>query len=463
MAAVLNNQKGFLLISVIFIMLLMAVTVFSINYYSATQLQMASNQISSVQTDFDLKASVEDAVRELTKNPFRRTSIAGEDYPPDSKKYTRIVLNSNTNPPFTHPAAYADAVTIQVTPKGSTQSFQRSFRYYIKELSNLSLLMPEKISVDALGKLLIVDSGHHKVLEVDTETLSIKIIAGTGIAGEDNYDWFWGSSRPKLNNPKGACSFLSGSINYYYIADTGNHRIGRIRNFEGYLQYVLIAGNGSPEYSGDRESSTSAGLDSPKDVFKDPLGNIYIADTQNHCIRRVDSDWEISTVAGTGIQGDSGNGIAATTAKLKLPISVFLDSSGNLYIADMGNNKIKMVNTSGIITTVAGGGIENGEGASATSAQLNSPQDVFVDGNNNIFIADQGNNKVRVVNAEGKIYTLAGTGTIGNTKDIPAAEAMLNAPSSITTTSSNSGRRIYISDKNNNTVKFLLWKITPDI
>jgi hypothetical protein len=219
-----NNQKGFLLISVIFIMLLMAVSIFSINYYSSTQIRMASNQTDSVQTGYDLKAIIEQSVWKLTDNLFWRTSPGDLPDPPYDTSYTHIVRNAGPYDDPTDPLFdYRDAVTIQVTPNGASQSLQRSFRYYTKTLSGLSLDHPEKITMTPSGNLLIADKLHHKVIQVNpADTSAINVIAGTGSSGEDldpgEYDLYYGSNRPRLDSPQAA--IYDPSDTSYYIADT---------------------------------------------------------------------------------------------------------------------------------------------------------------------------------------------------------------------------------------------------
>jgi len=458
-----SNSKGFLLISVIFIMMLMAVSIFSINYYSVTQIRMTSNHAVSIQTRYDLNAIVEESVWKLTDNPFWRTIEAGEDTVFDGTTYTRIVRNADTAP-FNYPSSFDDAVTIQVTPKGSSQSFQKSFRYYAFELSGISseLEHPERIAMTPSGNLLVADKLNHKVIQVDPDTSAITIIAGTGTSGEGGDGSYSGSNRPGLDSPHAA--IYDPSDTSYYIADTKNNRI-LWGNYSGsswwFEEYV---GTGDKGYSGDDGPSNNARLDEPQDVLRDTSNGLYIADTKNDCIRKVNVDTDvITTVAGIGgSSGSTGDGGLATSATLREPKGICLDSIGNLYIADTKNHKIRKVDIStSIISTVAGTGSSgsSGDGGAATNARLNEPKDIFVDKSGNIFIADEKNQKIRVVNAtDGKIYTLTGTGALGDLTDLPAVEATLKKPSGITMASSYGGGKIIISDKDNNKIKFLLLK-----
>ena len=197
-----------------------------------------------------------------------------------------------------------------------------------------------------------------------------------------------------LNFPRGV--FVDGSGNIY-IADTSNQRIRKVDASADTI--TTVAGNGTAGFSGDDGPATSASLNNPFSVFVDGSGNIYIGDASNHRIRKVDTSGSISTVAGNGIAGFSGDAGPATSASLNIPHGVFVDGLDNIYIVDLSNNRIRKVDTSGNINTVAGDGIARffGDGGPATSASLNGPFGVFVDGLGNIYIGDNSNNRIRKV------------------------------------------------------------------
>ena len=161
-------------------------------------------------------------------------------------------------------------------------------------------------------------------------------------------------------------------------------------------------GNSSSGFSGDGGNATAATLNAPNSVALDKLGNIYIADSINNRIRKVDSNGIITTFAGTGTQGYSGDGGNATSAKLSYPIALAFDSAGNLYVADIQNDVVRKVNTSGIISTFAGNGVKkfSGDGGPAAQASLTNPFGVACDSVGNLYIADSGNNT-----ASGKVDT----------------------------------------------------------
>ena len=172
-------------------------------------------------------------------------------------------------------------------------------------------------------------------------------------------------------------------------------------------------------YSGDNGPATSAELAGPTGVALDASGNLYIADYGNNRIRKVSPSGIITTVAGNGTDGFSGDNGPATSAELADPWGVALDASGNLYIADIYNNRIRKVSPSGIITTVAGNGTGgySGDNGPATSAELYDPSGVALDASGNLYIADYGNDRIRKVSPSGIITTVAGNGTVGYSGD----------------------------------------------
>ena len=188
----------------------------------------------------------------------------------------------------------------------------------------------------------------------------------------------------------------------------------------------------------------------PTDVAVDSSGNLFIADQTNHRIRKVDTSGNISTVAGT-TAGFFGDGGPATSAKLSNPKGVEVDSSGNLFIADTGNQRIRKVDTSGNISTVAGGGGSLGDGGPATSARLNFPSFVVVDPAGNLFIGDTSNHRVRKVDTSGNISTVAGNGTQGFSGDRgPATSVQLNFPTGVAVDSSGN---LFFADLDNQRIR----------
>jgi len=239
--------------------------------------------------------------------------------------------------------------------------------------------------------------------------------------------------------------------NNLYIVDNGNNNIRKV-NSAGIIS--TIAGGLGIGYGGDGGAATAAVLNAPEGIAVDGTGNIYIADWGNNVIRKVDTFGIISTIAGNdalGI-GYSGDGGAATAAQLNGPYGIAVDDAGNIYFAEQGNNVIRKVNTSGIISTIAGNHIlgYGGDGGPATAAEFYNPTGVAVDAAGNIYIADGGNNVIRKVNpvTGGIITTVAGNYILGSGysgDDGPATDAQLSGPNAVT---ADVLGNIYIADAN---------------
>ena len=274
---------------------------------------------------------------------------------------------------------------------------------------------------------------------------NISTIAGNGRHG---YAGDGGTATSaELHEPQGIA--LDGSGNVYF-SDQFNNRIRKVTVATGII--TTIAGTGDTTYGGDGGAAVSAQLHYPAGIALDGLGNVYIADQYSHRIRKITvATGIITTIAGTGISGFNGDGMTATSAQLSYPAGIALDSSGNIYIADEENNRIRKITVAtGMITTIAGYGIAgfSGDGGGANGAQINFPSGVAVDNSGNVFIADYNNHRIRKVTATtGGIATIAGTGTAGLSGDGAAAtSAQLNYPVGVALDGS---ENVYISDAEN--------------
>jgi sugar lactone lactonase YvrE len=304
---------------------------------------------------------------------------------------------------------------------------------------------PWGVAVDSAGSLYIADAGNNRIRKVSNGVV-------TTAAGNGEEYGFIGDNgsaiSAELNYPSGVAVDAAGNI---YIADTSNNRIRKVSN--GVI--TTVAGSetvGFIGHRGDGGPATAATLNQPSGVALDSAANLYIADTVNQRIRKV-SNGVITTVAGNGALGFSGDNGPATSATLDYPEGIAVDSAGNLYIADDLNNRIRKV-ANGVITTVVGTGTGgfSGDNGSATSAELYGPFGVAVDSTGNLYIADTANERIRKV-SNGVITTVAGNGALGFGGDGgPATSAYLNQPLGVTVDSSGN---VYIADTYNDRVRIL--------
>ncbi|MEA1948214.1 MAG: sugar-binding protein, partial [Thermodesulfobacteriota bacterium] len=260
---------------------------------------------------------------------------------------------------------------------------------------------PQSVDLDSLGNFYFAILWENRICKVDTDGI-ITTVAGNGLSG---YSGDGGpATEASLYHPSGVAVDTVGNL---YVADYKNNRICKV-DTDGII--TTVAGNGSSGYSGDGGPASEASLNRPYEVALDTSGNIYIADSWNQCIRKVDTNGIITTVAGSGTWGYDGDGGLATEAQFRYPQGITVDLMGNLYIADTYNNCIRMVDNSGIIITIAGNGTGgySGDHGPATEAQLDEPSGVAVDTEGNLYIADWHNFVVRKVGTNGIITTYAG-------------------------------------------------------
>ncbi len=281
---------------------------------------------------------------------------------------------------------------------------------------------PTHTAMDGFGNLYFGEHIEYRIRKVNSTGI-ITTYAGTGIYG---YSGDGGPATAAANSGPAGVS-LDGAGNLYF-SDYHNNRIRKVST-SGII--TTIAGTGSGGYSGDGGPATAANIFVPWGVVVDPSGNIYFSDRYNNRIRKINTAGIISTVGGTGIAGYSGDGGPATSGTLNNPIDIALDISGNIYFSEAYNHCVRKINTYGIISTVTGNGTTgySGDGGPATTATLNNPIGIGLDPAGNIYIGDNGNNCIRKINSSGIISTIAGTGTAGFTGDGgPATSARLQGP-----------------------------------
>ena len=312
--------------------------------------------------------------------------------------------------------------------------------------TSAQLNLPVDVEVAADGAYLIVDQGNQRVRRVAPDG-TITTVAGTGASG------FSGDNGPataaQLSIPNAVAATADGG---FLIADSNNHRVRRV-SLAGTI--TTVAGTGSPGFSGDSGPATAAQLNFPAGIAVTADGGYLIADNDNHRVRRVSAGGTITTVAGTGAPGFAGDNGPANAAQLNDPGGVAVAADGGYLIADINNHRVRRVSADGTITTLAGTGAAgfSGDGGPAAAAQLDNPIGVAVTGDGGALIADRLNHRVRRVTPAGLITTVAGTGTEGFAGDGGAAtSAQLNRPIGVAVTP---GGDYLVADTSNHVVRLV--------
>lgn len=283
---------------------------------------------------------------------------------------------------------------------------------------------PEQLAVDASGNVYIADTRNARVRKVSPEG-TITTIAGSGKMGPLGDG---GPARAAGLYPSGVAVDGKGNV---YITDNAHERVRKVTP-DGTITTIAGTGRVGP-VKGDGGPATSATLWNPHALAIDGQGNLFIAGTSNQRVRKVGPDGTITTIAGTGRQGFSGDRGPATSARLHDPYGVAVDGHGNVYIADRDNHRVRRVSPGGRITTIAGTGSAgySGDGGPASAARLHDPRGVAVDAHGNLYIADSQNFRIRMVSG-GTITTVAGTGTSGSSGDGgPPSSAQLVYPTGV--------------------------------
>jgi uncharacterized protein (TIGR03437 family) len=314
--------------------------------------------------------------------------------------------------------------------------------------SEAQLNLPVSIYLDGSGNLYVADQANSRIRKI-AQNRTITTVAGNGTNDYTGNDG--PATSASISFPCGVTVDKSGNL---YFSDTPHYIVRKVSTAGTITAYAGT--NLVPGYQGDAAAATKAYVQLPTYLATDAAGNVYIADTENHVIRKVGSDGIISTFAGSNVAGSRGDGGLATAARLNRPMGMAFDSAGNLYIADERSNKIRKVATDGTISTVAGTGIAgfSGDGGDATKAQLYYPHSVAVDTAGNLYIADTFNNRIRMVTVDGVIHTIAGNENFGSYGDGGAAlDAVFFFPTDVAVTPS--GSTVYVADPQNAKIRLL--------
>jgi len=307
-----------------------------------------------------------------------------------------------------------------------------------------AMYYPAALVFDNSGNLYVSDMFNYRIRRISSSGVITTFAGnGSGTFGGDNGP----AVSAQLSDPHQLAFDAKGNM---YVTDHSNNRIRKIDTL-GII--TTVAGDGTPAYSGDGGPATSASMFHPSGIAIDKHGNFYIGDLLNNRIRKVDTSGIITTFAGTGAAGFSGDGGPATSATIQGPDGMAFDSFGNLFFCDFFNHRIRKIDTLGVITTIAGTGIVGytGDGGPATAATLQNPTGLIIDMFNNLFIVDEYNHVIRAVNGAGVISTVAGNGTAGFSGDGGLAiNAELNQPCGI---AFDSGGNMLFGDLKNNRVR----------
>jgi streptogramin lyase len=448
-----NNTSGFILVSMVIMLLVISLTAMTMNRRAGMGSRMSANHVYAIKTTFGQESATQYALWRLKNNPDWRTAAGGDPFVFNGETYTLKVLNSTV-------AGYEDVIRISGVLLGGTKA----------TVVGVRITQPP-----SLTGVYFCDTDNACVREIDPATGIIRTLAGQG--GTVGYAGDGGPADEALiSKALGVTGDLAGNI---FIADTGNNCIRRV-DPAGIITTIAGSGSGVGGTSGDNGPAVDAEFNSPMAIVIDGNGNLFIADRSNSAIRRIDAATGIiTTVAGLlGDQGYSGDGGLATLATINRPEGIAVDSAGNLFISDTKNECIRRVDgvsriiitvksgfgdnltitadaddnlfivdnaddvvlkidaTTGNMTVVAGifnDAGYNGDNILATLAHLNSPEGALGMANGDIYIADANNDRIRKVNgATGFITTIAGNGTGGFAGDGGlAVDALISGPAGV--------------------------------
>ena len=297
----------------------------------------------------------------------------------------------------------------------------------------VSFFLPTNVAVDATGNVYVADSGYRLIHKISPAGV-VTTLAGSGSYGNANGT----GTTASFNWPYGVAVDATGNV---YVTDSDNNLIRKISP-AGVVS--TLAGNGEGATNG---TGTAASFNNPWGVAVDAVGNVYVADSDNNLIRKISPAGVVSTFAGSGVQGNT-NG-TGTAASFFDPWGVAVDATGNVYVADTGNSLIRKISSTGVVSTLAGNGVQNKINGTGTAASFYWPGGIAVDAAGNVYVADTQNNLVRKISPVGVVSTLAGSGALGNANGTGTA-ASFNHPTGIAV---DAAGNMYVADTYNNLIR----------
>jgi sugar lactone lactonase YvrE len=295
-------------------------------------------------------------------------------------------------------------------------------------LATATFNRPNGITIDGSGNLYISDRNNEKIRKISVDGMVITI-AGSGENGFQDGP----GETAKFREP-GGLTFFNGEV---YVADWFNHRI---RKIDPTNNVTTFAGSSRGLADG---AALQAKFNVPKDVASDNAGNFYVVEQDNNAVRKISSDGIVTTLAGNGTQGFADG--MGSEARFYRPRGITVDNNGNVYVADANNHSIRKITPSGNVSTLAGDGTAGFADGTGTSAKFTSPKGIDVDNLNNIYVADHGNNRIRKISPTGVVTTIAGDGSAGS------SQYKLNNPRAIVIDAA--GKFLYVADEGNNMIR----------
>ena len=310
--------------------------------------------------------------------------------------------------------------------------------------SEAGLHTPSGLAADGKGNLYIADLYTYRVLRIDAAGM-ITTVAGSGRRGSAGDGGL--ATEAEFEGPSGLALDGAGNL---YVAEYHHHRVRRI-DPNGIL--TTAVGTGQQGFRGDGGWAVEALLDGPAGLAADEAGNLFVADSGNHRVRRIGPDGVIKTVAGTGRFGSVGDGGPAAEAYLWGPSGLAVGKDGSLFVADRGNHRVRRIDRGGVIETVAGARFSgySGDLGAAAAARLFGPEGLALDPEGNVYVGDVGNHRVRKIDLAGVITTVAGNGTIGFSGDgEPGSNASIYQPEAL---AADTAGNLFIADSGNHNVR----------